>query len=225
MARSGVRPEQVFATAEALVREGQNPTVMAVRTRLGGGSPNTITPLLAEWKALHEKSQAAGIPAPPEPVEAVLRQVWGAAWQQAQAQLEGEREALSQAHKEIAKEREAMLAEIARMDSELDAARETIRETGEALEEERRARERVASEAREARALADEREKRITAQEKELQDLRGQIEGLRIETATLTERAAHVDELRAVLKTLQGQQGRGEGTGRAKRRAKPEGSA
>ena len=173
MARSGVRPEQVFATAEALVREGQNPTVMAVRTRLGGGSPNTITPLLAEWKALHEKSQAAGIPAPPEPVEAVLRQVWGAAWQQAQAQLEGEREALSQAHKEIAKEREAMLAEIARMDSELDAARETIRETGEALEEERRARERVASEAREARALADEREKRIGVQEKELQDLRG----------------------------------------------------
>ena len=78
MARSGVRPEQVFATAEALVREGQNPTVMAVRTRLGGGSPNTITPLLAEWKALHEKSQAAAIPAPPEPVEAVLRQVWGA---------------------------------------------------------------------------------------------------------------------------------------------------
>ena len=47
MARSGVTREQVFETADALVREGQNPTVVAVRTRLGGGSPNTITPLFS----------------------------------------------------------------------------------------------------------------------------------------------------------------------------------
>ena len=60
MARSGVTREQVFETADALVREGQNPTVVAVRTRLGGGSPNTITPLLAEWKTLNETKQAAG---------------------------------------------------------------------------------------------------------------------------------------------------------------------
>ena len=52
-----------------------------------------------------------------------------------------------------------------------------------ALEEERRARERAESAAREARALADEREKRITAQDKELQDLRRQIESLRIDAA------------------------------------------
>jgi hypothetical protein len=81
--------------------------------------------------------------------------------------------------------------------------------------------------AREAKALADEREKRITAQEQELQELRGQIEGLRIEAATLSERAAHVDELRSVVKALHGQQGRGEGAARAKkvpgRVDKPEG--
>jgi transketolase len=117
MARTGVTREQVFETAEALLREGQNPTVVAVRTRLGGGSPNTITPLLAEWKALNETQQAQAMPAPPQPVQTVMRQVWGTAWQQAQAQLEGEREALGAARKEIAKEREAMLAEITRMDS------------------------------------------------------------------------------------------------------------
>ncbi len=114
MARTGVTREQVFETADALVREGQNPTVVAVRTRLGGGSPNTITPLLAEWKTLNETKQAAAMPAVPEPVEAVMRQVWGAAWQQAQGQLEGEREALGTARKEIAKERAEMLAEIGR---------------------------------------------------------------------------------------------------------------
>ena len=46
-----------------------------------------------------------------------------------------------------------------------------------ALEEERRARERAESAAREARALADEREKRITAHDKELQDRQGRGEG------------------------------------------------
>jgi chromosome segregation ATPase len=87
---------------------------------------------------------------------------------------------------------------------------------------ERQAHEQTRSEAREARAAADERKKRIAAQEQELQELRPRIEGLRIQAATMTEWAAHVDELRAVLKTLQDQQGRGEGTGRARRRRKPE---
>ena len=134
MPRPGVTREQVFETADALVLEGQNPTILAVRTRLGGGSPNTITPLLAEWRALNETRQAKAMPAPPEPVEAVMRQVWGTAWKEAQAQLEGEREALSAARKEIESERAEMLAEIARMDGELEAAREGVRQGVEALE-------------------------------------------------------------------------------------------
>lgn len=229
MPRSGVTREQVFETAEALVLEGQNPTVMAVRTRLGGGSPNTITPLLAEWRGLNETRQAQAMPPPPEPVETVMRQVWGTAWKAAQAKLEGEREALSAARKEMERERTEMLAEIARMDSELEAAREGVRQGAEALEGERRAHEQTKSEAREARALAEERQKRLTAQETELQELRGQIEGLRIEVATLTERAAHAQELRGLVKSLQAGQGRRGVGGAAKkkvtprRRTKPEG--
>ncbi len=83
MARTGVTREQVFEAADALTREGQGPTVVSVRTRLGGGSPNTIAPLLAEWKSLQEGRQAAAMPGVPEPVEAVMRQVWGVAWQAA----------------------------------------------------------------------------------------------------------------------------------------------
>jgi hypothetical protein len=219
MARSGVTREQVFETADALVREGQNPTVVSVRTRIGGGSPNTITPFLGEWKALHEHKQAASVPAPPEPVEAVLRQVWGTAWQEAQAQLEGEREALSSARKEIAKEREAMLAEITRMDAEMEAARESIAKGAEALEAERRAHDQTRSEAREAMAIAEERLQTNKRQEHELQVLRNQVEKLRIEAATLTERAAHAEELRVLVKTLQGQPGgAGEGAKPAQRR-------
>jgi hypothetical protein len=38
MARAGVIREQVFEAADALVNEGQSPTVVAVRTRLGGAA-------------------------------------------------------------------------------------------------------------------------------------------------------------------------------------------
>ncbi len=100
-------------------------------------------------------------------------------------------------------------AEIARMVSELEAAREGIQQGAEALEGERRAHEQTKSETRDARALAEEREKRIAAQEKELQELRRQIETLRIEATTLTERAVHADELRGVVQPLQAGQGRG----------------
>jgi Plasmid replication region DNA-binding N-term len=229
MARSGVTREQVFESADALVREGRNPTVVAVRTRLGGGSPNTITPRLAEWKALHETQQAQAMPPPPEPVETVMRQVWGAAWQQAQAQLQGEREALSAARQEIAKERAAMLAEISRMDAQLESTKEAITKGTEALAAERRAHEQTRREAREARALAEERLESNQRQARELQELRSQVETLRIEAATLTERAAHVAELRTLVKTLQEQPGRAGEAGTKKkttprRRSKPAGS-
>jgi len=225
MARAGVTREQVFETAEVLIREGKNPTVVAVRTRLGGGSPNTIAPWLAEWKALHETRQESGLPPVPEPVEAVLRQVWGVAWKEAQGQLEAERAALGKLREEIARERAEMLAEIGRLDGELEAAREAAQQGREALEAERQAHEQTTSDARRAQAVADERDKRIAALEEELRGEREAraaadqaLTALRVETATLAERAAHVEELRALLKTLQEQQDRA-----SKRRARPEG--
>ena len=42
MARIGITFEQVSAAADALRGEGMNPTIKAVRERLGTGSPNTI---------------------------------------------------------------------------------------------------------------------------------------------------------------------------------------
>src|ERR1700686_3912983 len=39
--------------ADALLRQGTKPSVAALREQLGGGSPNTITPLLAKyWEGL-----------------------------------------------------------------------------------------------------------------------------------------------------------------------------
>ena len=43
----------VQRAADALLRQGRKPSVAAIREQLGGGSPNTITPLLAKyWEKL-----------------------------------------------------------------------------------------------------------------------------------------------------------------------------
>ena len=52
MARQGITFEQVAAVADALAGEGQQPTIRAVREKLGDtGSPNTIHKHLTAWRA------------------------------------------------------------------------------------------------------------------------------------------------------------------------------
>jgi len=47
--------------------------VVGVRTKLGTGSPNTITPMLAQWKAQNETRRVEALPPLPEPVEGAMR--------------------------------------------------------------------------------------------------------------------------------------------------------
>ena len=59
MARTGVTLEQVEAAADAIRGEGQQPTINAVRERIGTGSPNTIHRHLTAWRSA--RPQAATI--------------------------------------------------------------------------------------------------------------------------------------------------------------------
>lgn len=192
MARPGVTREQVFEAAEALVLKGEAATVVAVRNHLGGGSPNTITPHLSEWKAQHENKKPEALPPLPEPVEGAMRQVWGAAWKGAQEQLEGEREALGKAREGIEKERAEMLAEISRLDSALEEAQGETRKTGEVLESERRGHDQTRAEAREAKAIAAERDRRIDDQGRELADVRRQASEATSKVSALDAEVSHL---------------------------------
>jgi hypothetical protein len=63
----GVSAIDVQHAADALLRRGQKPSVAAVREHLGGGSPNTVGPLLEQyWRGL-----GARISAGPEALERV----------------------------------------------------------------------------------------------------------------------------------------------------------
>ncbi len=101
MPRPGITQEQVSEAADALLREGKSPSVIHVRDHLGTGSPNTITRFLAQWKEHNAHQQPDVLPAMPEPVESVMRQVWGVAWREAEGKLDDEREALAAIRQEI----------------------------------------------------------------------------------------------------------------------------
>jgi Plasmid replication region DNA-binding N-term len=72
----------VQRAADALLRQGTKPSVAALREQLGGGSPNTITPLLAKhWETLGARLGAG--PNSLERVPASLARVTELLWRRA----------------------------------------------------------------------------------------------------------------------------------------------
>ncbi|MEA1053109.1 DNA-binding protein [Lamprobacter modestohalophilus] len=149
MPRPGVTRDQVHQAADALAAEGANPTVVAVRKRLGGGSPNRITPWLAEWREAQAAIQVVDLPEIPQAIDNAIRHLWALAWQQARAQLATERQALNGAQKAVETEREELLAEISRLEDSEDA-REQIQS---ALITERQAHDQTRAETRTKRSV------------------------------------------------------------------------
>lgn len=69
----------VDRAADALLREGERPTIERIRTRLGRGSPNTINPLLdAWWRRLAGRLDAGpeALHRLPEPVLLAAEGLW-----------------------------------------------------------------------------------------------------------------------------------------------------
>jgi hypothetical protein len=100
----GVTAADVERAADALLREGERPTVEKVRARLGGGSPNTINPLLDGWWKRIGARLASGPDALqrlPELVAHVAEALWLQALEEARRRVgQEERTALSALEKE-----------------------------------------------------------------------------------------------------------------------------
>src|SRR5580692_183298 len=75
----GVTSTDVERAADALLRAGERPTIEKIRATLGGGSPNTINPLLDTWwKRLSARLDAgpAALHRLPESVAHVAEALW-----------------------------------------------------------------------------------------------------------------------------------------------------
>lgn len=108
----GVQLDEVWAAADALVADGQRPTIERVRLKIGRGSPNTVSPMLEGWFAtlgtrLHGGALPGGAPELPAAVSRAVADLWKVA--QATAHHEAV-ERLAEERKTLDLERIGLLA-------------------------------------------------------------------------------------------------------------------
>ena len=206
MARIGITFEQVSAAADALRGEGMNPTIKAVRERLGTGSPNTIHEHLKKWREARPVAAVAAPELPASLASALAEEIARAAASaraevqeslvQAQAeldelaasgqQLEAERDALADQVAALTSDRDTQAGRVAQLDTALTAAQESI-------EREQKAAEQARIELATANVRAEQQGKTEAAQLAELQKLRGEQEAM-------SKRAIVAEQEAAVLK-------------------------
>src|ERR1700683_5841538 len=108
----------VQRAADALLRQGIKPSVAALREQLGGGSPNTITPLLAKyWETLGARLGGGqeSLERVPESLARVTELLWRRALDEARERLKilGVREDSGQGLVELPEEVRKLSVEVA----------------------------------------------------------------------------------------------------------------
>ena len=190
MARIGVTSEQVSAVADALIGEGKQATIRAVRERLGDrGSPNTIQKHLSAWRDARPMAAAAALELPQTLAAAIAAEI-GRAAAQARAEIEGrlvevqtEAADLAMTGESLEDERDSLIAQMAVLTTERDTlagkaaqqAADLVELTGR-VEREQQAAEAARVELATARLRAEGLTERHAAQGKEVEQLRAAVE-------------------------------------------------
>lgn len=173
MARQGISEQQVIEAAEQLARDGQAVTVSAVREVIGSGSFSTINGYLGKWKESGDRSKPGDAPDMPETVGRAMRQLWAAAWKEAQDGIKAERDALEAARRDMERERRDMAHEITRLETENGTQAEEIARLSSALADKTGALEtadKAANDLKIENARLDERAKAAEGRAGELRD-------------------------------------------------------
>ncbi|MBN8490155.1 MAG: DNA-binding protein [Burkholderiales bacterium] len=90
MTKSIATAESVQAAADQLHAEGREPTIDAIRERIGGGSETTVLRHLQRWR----ETPRASIAAPPLPssvttvFDGFVARLWSEAWTHAAREIE-----------------------------------------------------------------------------------------------------------------------------------------
>ncbi len=128
-----ISKEQLFTTADALLADGIEPTLEAIRAKLGVTTP-PLTDVIAEtsamndWKVQHaDKQQLAGKSVPTAIVERVNRfsnELWATALARANELIAPERKAIESARAEFETCQRQAQADVRALQSQLTAASE-----------------------------------------------------------------------------------------------------
>ncbi len=187
MARTGVTFEQVAAVADAITGEGYQPTINAVRDRIGTGSPNTIHKHLTIWRAARPQAAAAVPELPASLTAAIAAEIEKAAYN-ARAEVEtklvqsqAEAVELANAGEALETDRDELIEQVANLTTEKDklAGKAAQQELDLKVQAERIEREQQAAEA--ARVELAKAQLKIDGNIEKLKDQTSEIERLRNE--------------------------------------------
>lgn len=126
MARTGITFEQVEAVADAIRGEGLQPTINAVRERIGTGSPNTIHKHLTAWRLARPQAMTATTELPTSLISAIAAEIERAT-ASARAEIESKLVQMQTEAAELANigevlevEREELIEQVAALATERD---------------------------------------------------------------------------------------------------------
>jgi colicin import membrane protein len=125
MARDGITFEQVAAAADALVGQGKQPTIKAIRDALRTGSPNTVHRHMVAWREAGPRAVAAAL-VPASLTSAIAEEI-GRAVAQARAEVEvklremqAEAAELSEVGEMLEADRDALVERVAALTTDRD---------------------------------------------------------------------------------------------------------
>jgi DNA repair exonuclease SbcCD ATPase subunit len=204
MAKAIVTREAVFEAAYGLIATGDDPSILAVQGRIGGGSYSTVKRFLDAWKA-ERRSATPSIEVPPDITargEELVRSLWAAAHDLAEQRIAEVRGEADQQVRQARAELQAAEVTIARLEAEAEQAAQQLDAVQGQLVEARTSLE-------EARTAARVAEARTTEQEQQIADLRRQgaqhREELEAARAQAMDQARLTGELSALRQQLQDQ--------------------
>lgn len=189
MARVGITFEQVAAAADGLVGEGQQPTIQAVRERLGTGSPNTIHRHLTDWRQARPAAAAAVATLSPAMTAALASEIERAA-AQARGEIESrlvevqaEAAQLSAVGEALELERDGLIEQVGTLTTERDtiagrAAQQAadLAEQTQRIEREQQAAEGARVELAKAQLKVEAQADRLVEQATELEHLKATLD-------------------------------------------------
>lgn len=190
MAREGITFEQVAAAADALVGEGQQPTIRAIRERLNTGSPNTIHKHLSAWREARPVVAASAPELPHALTTAIAAEIERAA-AQARGEIQGR---LVQAQTEA--------TDLAAAGEAMESDRDALAEQVNTLTSER---DTLAGKAEEQAAALIEQGQRIEREQQAAESARVELAKAQLkgesQTETVKAQVAEIERLRATLNT------------------------
>lgn len=129
---TGITENDVWKAADALLLEGQRPTIERVRQKIGRGSPNTVQPHLDSWfrglgARIRDPKIFAAPSSTPDPVTQVAEHLWQVALSEARASVEQDyaarMEALALDRRHLEDERQAFREKEREIQARYDAAK------------------------------------------------------------------------------------------------------